>query len=68
MAFPADTLSRLLRVPTRSGDPLCLLCHKRVRTDEQRLRLRGDTYVHSRCATYRVRDVRAGRSRSGHPS
>jgi hypothetical protein len=68
MAFPADTLNRVLRNPPRSGDPVCLLCQRHVRTDEQRLRLGGETYVHSRCATHRVRAVRAGESRLGHPN
>lgn len=67
MAFPGDSLNRVLRVPTRS-DPVCLLCQRTVRTDERRLRLDGETYVHSRCATYRVREVRAGQSRLGHPN
>lgn len=67
MALPTNRLKRLLR-PRPSGDPVCLLCQRHVRTDEQRLRLRAETYVHSRCATYRVRGVRAGQSRLGHPN
>ena len=67
MIFPAGNLTRALRPLARTDDPVCLLCKKFVRADEQRLRLRGETYVHSRCATYRMRNVRSGRSRLGYP-
>jgi hypothetical protein len=67
MTFPTVKLTRAVRAAGRTDDPVCLLCRKDVRRDEQRLRLRGETYVHRRCATYRMRNVRSGRSRVGFP-
>jgi len=67
MTFPTDHLSRALRAAMRSDDPVCLVCHKKVREDEQRLRLRGQSFVHSRCATYRMRNRSGGQSRLGYP-
>ena len=67
MTFPADSLSRVLRAALRSNDPACLLCGKDVKQDEARVRLRGDSVVHSRCATYRMRNRRGSDSRLGYP-
>ena len=44
----------------------CFVCHEPILPSEERLRLRGDTVVHRRCATYRVRNGRSG-SRLGFP-
>ena len=62
MAFPIDLFNRALRarvrvrVRVRKADPACLVCQRHVRQDEQRLHLRGETFIHTRCATYRMRD------------
>ena len=58
MAFPVDLFNRAFRARTRvrKADPACLVCQKHVRQDEQRLHLRGETFIHTRCATYRMRD------------
>lgn len=68
MAFPRDQLSRAVRAALHDSDPLCLLCRRAVRRDEQRLRLRGgESFVHARCATYRMRNLRGSQSRLGYP-
>ena len=43
----------------------CFVCHRPVLPSEERLRLRGDTVVHRRCATYRIRNRSSSGSRIG---
>ena len=52
----------------RGGGPVCPLCQKDLREGEERLRLRGATFVHRRCATYRLRNRRGSSSRLGYPA
>lgn len=69
MNFPPVQLLRALS-GVRSGSepaPVCLVCHEAVRKQEAQLRLRGETYVHSRCATYRMRTRPGSYSRLGYP-
>jgi hypothetical protein len=55
---------RLLRPgPT----PTCFVCKSRILPSEERLRIRGDTIVHRRCATYSMRTHRGHGSRLGFP-
>jgi hypothetical protein len=45
----------------------CLVCGKRIGQRDDALRLRGNTRVHKRCATYDVRRRRYGSERLGYP-
>jgi len=61
-----DRVRRLL-TQSRAGVPTCLVCGDVIRDSDRRVRVRGETYVHRRCATYRMRQTRAGSDRLGHP-
>jgi hypothetical protein len=56
-------IRRMMR-PTSVGP--CFICRRPIHRSEDRLRLRGDTLVHRRCATYRLRN-RPTDSRLGFP-
>jgi hypothetical protein len=43
----------------------CFVCQRPILPSDERLRLRGDTVVHRRCATYRVRNRHSSGSRLG---
>jgi hypothetical protein len=43
------------------------VCRSRILPSEERMRLRGDTVVHRRCATYRLRTRQSSGSRLGFP-
>ena len=45
----------------------CFACRGPILPSEERLRLRGDTFVHRRCATYRMRNRSSSGSRLGFP-
>lgn len=46
----------------------CPGCGRPVMENQERVRLRADSYAHSRCATYNVRRLNAlGRDRAGRP-
>jgi hypothetical protein len=47
--------------------PTCFVCRAPIAPSEERLRLRRDTVVHRRCATYKTRTRRAPGSRLGYP-
>jgi hypothetical protein len=66
---PIGGLGRLLSTTLPGGDrdPICLVCHRPVRSAQPRLRFQGDAYVHRACATYRMRRLRSGTSRMGYP-
>ena len=49
------TVTRLLGTTRAPEVDTCLVCHRSVREDEQRLGIRGGRYVHSGCSTYRMR-------------
>jgi hypothetical protein len=55
---------RLLRQGTAGT---CFVCRGTILPSDERLRLRGDTLVHRRCATYRIRTRRSTGSRIGFP-
>jgi hypothetical protein len=60
-------LAPVRRLIHRGSAPTCFVCRSRILPSEERLRLRGDTVVHRRCATYRVRTRRSPGSRVGFP-
>jgi hypothetical protein len=45
----------------------CFVCHSPILPSDERLRVRGDTVVHRRCATYRARNGGTSGSRIGFP-
>jgi hypothetical protein len=45
----------------------CFVCRGAILPSDARLRLRGETLVHRRCATYRSRNGRSAGSRIGFP-
>jgi hypothetical protein len=60
-------IAPVLRLMQRGQMPVCFICKDRILPSEERLRLRGDTFVHRRCATYRLRTRRSKPSRLGFP-
>jgi len=60
-------LAPLRRLIRRTGSGTCFVCHKPILPSEERLRLRGETLVHRRCATYRLRSQRSSGWRLGFP-
>jgi hypothetical protein len=36
----------------RGGRPVCLVCGRRVSSEDESMRIRGGAVVHRRCATY----------------
>jgi hypothetical protein len=60
-------LSPVRRLMGRAPSHTCFVCHERILPSEERLRLRGETVVHRRCATYRTRTRRPPGSRLGFP-
>jgi hypothetical protein len=48
------TVSRILTPGARNLDT-CLVCHRGVREDDQRMAIGGGRYVHRGCSTYRMR-------------
>jgi hypothetical protein len=60
-------LAPVRRLMGRASAGTCFVCHKPILPSEERLRLRGETVVHRRCATYRTRTRRPPGSRLGFP-
>jgi hypothetical protein len=60
-------LAPVRRLMGRATSGTCFACHKPILPSEERLRLRGETVVHRRCATYRTRTNRSASSRLGFP-
>jgi hypothetical protein len=60
-------LAPVRRLMGRAGAETCFVCHEPILPSEERIRLRGETLVHRRCATYRVRARRSPGSRLGFP-
>jgi hypothetical protein len=58
-------LEPVRRLMGRGFTSTCFVCRKPILPSEERLRLRGDTVVHRRCATYRIRTGRSSGSRLG---
>jgi hypothetical protein len=61
------SLAPVRRMMRRGSAPTCFVCHSRILPSEERLRLRGETLVHRRCATYQIRTRRSSGSRLGFP-
>jgi hypothetical protein len=61
-------LTPVRRLMGRGPISTCFVCHGPILPSEERMRLRGDTVVHRRCATYRIRNRAPSRSRLGFPS
>ena len=49
------TVGRILGTDRSREVDTCLVCHRRVREDDQRLGIGRGRYVHSGCSTYRMR-------------
>ena len=58
-------LEPVRRLMGRGPVTTCFVCHKLILPSEERLRVRGDTVVHRRCATYRTRNRGSSGSRLG---
>jgi hypothetical protein len=51
----------------RGRRPVCLVCGRGIGPGEELMRLRGETLVHRRCASYQMRRRREGAERLGYP-
>ena len=51
----------------RGRRPVCLVCGRGIGPGEKLMRLRGETLVHRRCASYQMRRRREGAERLGYP-
>ena len=51
----------------RGRRPVCLVCGRGIGPGEELMRLRGETVVHRRCATYEMRRRPKGAERLGYP-
>jgi hypothetical protein len=58
-------LEPVRRLMGRGATTTCFVCRTPILPSEERLRLRGDTLVHRRCATYRMRNRHSSGSRLG---
>jgi hypothetical protein len=61
-------LERVRGLLRQDSAPTCFVCRRPILPPEERLRLRGETVVHRRCATYRLRTRRSADSRLGFPT
>ena len=62
------SLAPVRRLMGRGPHSRCFVCRKPILASEERMRLRGDTVVHRRCATYRIRNRGSSGSRIGFPT
>jgi hypothetical protein len=60
-------LARVRQLMHGGSAPTCFVCRAPIAPSEERLRMRRDTVVHRRCATYRMRTHRTADSRLGFP-
>ena len=60
-------LAPVRRLMRRRTVGTCFVCRGPILPSDERLRLRGETLVHRRCATYRLRTRRSDRTRPGFP-
>ena len=51
-------LAAVRRLMKRGPLTTCFVCQGAILPSEERMRLHGDTVVHRRCATYRIRNRR----------
>ena len=61
------SLAPVRRLMRRGPVSTCFVCRKPILPSDERMRLRGDTIVHRRCATYRIRNRTTEASRLGFP-
>jgi hypothetical protein len=66
MAPLLDSIISVMGSP-RGRKPICLVCGRPIASGDQLMRLRGETVVHRRCATYSIRRRREGNERLGYP-
>jgi hypothetical protein len=66
MAPLLDSIISVMGSP-RGRRPVCLVCGRGIRPGEELMRLRGETLVHRRCATYEMRRRPTGAERLGYP-
>jgi hypothetical protein len=55
------SLAPVRRLMGRGPVSTCFACGAPILPSEERMRLRGETVVHRRCATYRIRNLSRGR-------
>jgi len=60
-------LAPVRRLMRRGPLSTCFVCRNPIPPSEERMRPRGDTVVHRRCATYRLRSRGPSGSRLGFP-
>jgi hypothetical protein len=60
-------LAPVRRLMRRGPLSTCFVCQSPILPSEERFRLGGDTVVHRRCATYRIRSRGSSGSRLGFP-
>jgi hypothetical protein len=65
MAPLLDSIISVMGSP-RGRRPICLVCGRSITSGQELMRLRGETVVHRRCATYDMRR-REGVERLGYP-
>ena len=53
-------LAPVRRLMSRAPLSTCFVCQRPILPSEERMRLRCETIVHQRCATYRIRNRRSG--------
>jgi hypothetical protein len=66
MAPLLDSIISVMGSP-RGRRPVCLVCGRGIGPGEELMRLRGETVVHRRCATYEMRRRPTGAERLGYP-
>jgi hypothetical protein len=66
MAPLLDSIISVMGSP-RGRRPVCLVCGRGIGPGEEVMRLRGETLVHRRCATYEMRRRPTGAERLGYP-
>lgn len=66
MAPLLDSIISVMGSP-RGRRPVCLVCGRGIGPGEELMRLRGETLVHRRCATYEMRRRPKGAERLGYP-
>lgn len=67
MTYVSAGLERVRRLLHGGSTQTCFVCRRPIVPSDERLKLRGDTVVHRRCATYRLRNRRSSDSRLGYP-
>jgi hypothetical protein len=66
MAPLLESITSVMGSP-RGRRPVCLVCGRGIAPEEELIRLRGETLVHRRCATYEMRRRPTGAERLGDP-